>query len=984
MALGDGIRRNIAHVDPAERAMLRDAILEMHRRYYPGNRGDVPPGGVSWWFKQDEIHQATHVHGGPEFLPWHRELTNRFEELLRQINPQLSLHYWDFKEDPTNIPDGNLGGGATGPLNLFDANFMGAQHPNPGDNDDPDVGPPNVDAGDPWLAAKFYDPNAVDVGTDPHAGEPGHPPLFRGSFDGDPRGTNNPVDPPRHIARTQIAAAPYATAAQENAILAIPDFPTFRNNTVGLEALHNGAHVYFGNVSPHIAFRDPFVFLLHSNVDRIYARWQTDPAHPERLDPNTVYGTESNLDVTVPDFLGGNTVQNLTHLVEPWSTGIGHFHAIRPWEPTHENQGVPHNYHDISVVAPPCYDTNHQNVVLDEVVNPGAVINFNDVPTGETTARAAVFKIFACGDVTLEVKAGTGPTAPYSVLTPGGSITVHHAPTSYVEGRIWFGFTGGVAGTAAPSGSVTIHCVETGQDFPFTLHANSIARPTIAAMLCLDQSGSMGWLAGIDATTKRIDVLHQAATNFVQLVQDNNGVGLVSFDQNAYPGVPVTRYTGGPFDPGRAAAIAAIENIHPAGATSIGNGLQLARNTLNPVTGYDQQALIVFTDGLENTSLFIADVMGSINSRTYAVGLGTAQQVSTGALNALTNGTGGYLLLSGPLSTSVDDYFRLTKYFLQILAGVTNTNIVTDPAGYIAPGMKLRIPFVLNETDIDSTVILLTDLPSEVLNFLIETPAGDLMNPAQAGTLGATFAMGTNMSYYRFTLPLPLGGKPAQDGTWYAVLEVDDKLFERYAHARDQSLASWSARTSHGVRYSVNAHALSNLRMDARISQNSLGLGATMTIRATLTEYGIPVDHRATVKAELQRPDGTQITLFLLEEEPGIFQASTVAPIQGVYRFHMVASGITMRGLPFTREQLLSGAVMPGGDNPFPTSGPSTRGQDEALCRLLQCLLRPEAFGRLLTEHHIDPNSLQKCVESWCELRLAPPSEEELRQREGV
>ncbi len=357
MALGDGIRRNIAHVDPVERDLLRDAILEMHRRFYPGNRGDTPPGGVSWWFKQDEIHQATHVHGGPEFLPWHRELTNRFEELLRQINPQLSLHYWDFKEDPTNIPDGNLGGGVTGPLNLFDSNFMGAQHPKPGERDDPDVFPLsvlNVDAGDPWLTAKFYDPSAVDVGT-AHGGEPGHPPFFRGSFDGDPRGTNNPVDPPRHMARTQTASAPYDTAAQEDAILSNPDFPSFRK---ALELLHNNAHVYIANVLPHIAFRDPLVFLLHPNVDRIYAQWQTDPAHPERLDPNTVYGAESNVDETVPDFLGGTTVQNLTHLVEPWSTGIGHFHAIRPWEPTHEHQGVPHNYHHITVVAPPRYDTN--------------------------------------------------------------------------------------------------------------------------------------------------------------------------------------------------------------------------------------------------------------------------------------------------------------------------------------------------------------------------------------------------------------------------------------------------------------------------------------------------------------------------------------------------------------------------------------------------------------------------------------------------
>jgi von Willebrand factor type A domain/Common central domain of tyrosinase len=483
-------------------------------------------------------------------------------------------------------------------------------------------------------------------------------------------GTGNPAGPPfqdfestektdpfgdgihDHIWRDVGAAAAKADGtpnlAADNTILAHTEFTAFN---AALQNAHNSAHGFIGGSigDPHFSFHDPFVFLLHSNMDRLWAQWQTDPMHTDRINPSTAYG------LAVPPPPAPDPF--LEH-VEPWAGGTG----LEPWASDVTQRAVI-NYYDPSVIAPPCYDTNHQNVVLDEVVNPGSVINFNDVPTGETAARAAVFKIFACGDVTLEVKAGTGPAAPYSVLYPsGGSVVVRHALTSYVEGRIWFGFTGGVAGTAAPSGAVTIHCVETGQDFPFTLHANSIARPTVAAMLCLDQSGSMGQLAGIDATTKRIDVLHQAATNFIQLVQDNNGVGLVSFDQNAYPGVPVTRYTSGPFDPGRAAAIAAIENIHPAGATSIGNGLQLARNTLNPVTDYDQQALIVFTDGLENTPLFIADVMSSINSRTYAVGLGTAQQVSTGALNALTNGTGGYLLLSGPLSTSVDDYFRLTKY----------------------------------------------------------------------------------------------------------------------------------------------------------------------------------------------------------------------------------------------------------------------------------------------------------------------------------
>ena len=331
MALGDGIRRNIAHVEPSERAALKAAIIEMHTNplyRYSGSRGDTPPGGVSWWFKQDEIHQSTHVHRGPEFVPWHREFVNRFEGLLRQINPQLSLHYWDFKEDPRDIPNGNIGGGATGTVNLFDSNFMGSS---------------TGSAGDPWLSAGFYDPT------------PNNPANRDVSL--------NPVDPPPDIRRTRTPAAlgappaPYSTAAEETSVLANVAYPAFRS---ALENLHNLAHVYYANVSPHNAFRDPFVFLLHSNIDRLYARWQTDPAYPGRLDTNTVYGAESNFDVSVPDLLGNIQIQNLTHLVEPWSTGnqISVTKRIRPWEATHENQGVPHTYHDASVVAPPRYDTN--------------------------------------------------------------------------------------------------------------------------------------------------------------------------------------------------------------------------------------------------------------------------------------------------------------------------------------------------------------------------------------------------------------------------------------------------------------------------------------------------------------------------------------------------------------------------------------------------------------------------------------------------
>jgi hypothetical protein len=972
MALGDGIRRNIAHVDPAERALLRDAIIELNHRYFPGSPGDTPPGGVSWWFKQDEIHQATHVHGGPEFLPWHREITNRFEAMLREINPQLSLHYWDFKEDPRAIPNANLGGGNTGTLDLFDVSLMGS----PGAPDDGShaVGP----IGEPWLTAGFYDPQA---------GTTGHPQAREVS--------GQPTDPPQFVYRPSKypgpPPTPLITPQEESNILGLqpwgPAVPTNHQGDPAYEALkpnyfrtawedvHNQAHPYFANISPHDAFRDPFVFLLHSNVDRIFAIWQCDPAHPERLDPNTVYGAEGNLDVDV-FAVGVASSQNLSHQVEPWSTGHGEYHDIRPWEPTHENQGFPHTYHDLSVVTPPCYDNTMPTTVrIVAAENPGNVINFNDVPQGETALRAAVFEIYACGDVTLQVKAGSGPNAPYSVANPpGGTAFAPHGTDRHRIARLWFQFTGTAPG-AAPSSPVTIHCVETNQDFVLTLHGNSIARPTVAVMLTLDQSGSMGWLAGVNGTTKRIDVLHQAAANFCQLVQASNGVGMVSFDQAAYPGVAVSTFTGAANDPNLTATVQAISNLQPQGATSIGNGIALGRNTLNPVAGFDKKAMIVFTDGLENTSLFIADVMGSLDAQTFAIGLGTAEQVSANALNAITSHTGGYLLLSGPLSPAIDDQFRLQKYFLQVLAGVSNTSIVTDPSGVIYPGGTVRIPFRLCETDIDATAILLADHPG--VTFDIETPAGDVMTPGAAAGLGATYAVGTNMSYYRYTLPLALGANPAQEGTWYAVLQYRRKR-------GGQGDRAAAAAPGGAIRYSFSAHAFTNLRMQARVSQNSLEPGATLTITATLTEYGVPVAGRATVLAEIERPDGSSFTLALPEVGDGRFQASTAAALAGVYRIRVMAAGVTMRGMPFTREQLLSAAAVLGGDNPPPQTGPGTKDHDEELCRLIECLLGPRSLGEFLMKNGVEPKAVLACVETWCKTRLAGPSAQELAEREGT
>jgi hypothetical protein len=892
MALGDGIRRNIASVDPSERDLLRDAFIEMNRRFFPGTRTDSPPGGVSWWFKQDEIHQATHVHGGAEFLPWHRVICNRIEELLRQIDPRLSLHYWDFNEDPSSL----FTTPTDDPLHYFMGSGSGV-------------------AGEPWLGAGFYDPDA---------GDPGHP-EDRDSASG------TPADPPTDISRGVTAAAllpigdispgsafgiicPAIPITNDDDITSAEDFSEFR---VRLECVHNFAHGHVGGTlnDPHISFRDPIVFLLHSNVDRIFARWQTDPAHSTRLEPQNVYGADS----------GDSEINND---VEPWSGGA----STRPWSAP-ESQGVPFNYKHPSVVAPPCYDTNHSFPALIEVVNTGTppVINFNDIPEGETAARAASFRVYGCRDVTIKVKTGFGPAAPFSILYPldpafpgdttHGSITVEHTHSLYTEARIWLAYTAGASGVPVADGPVTFECVETGQEFTFTIKANAIVKPTVAVMLSLDQSGSMNWDAGTSGL-KRIDVLKDAARSFMEIIPGGDGAGLIRFDHDAYPvgdatwpGKDITRIVSDDdFDAERIACIAAV-NAHAtnlAGNTSVGDGVEMARGYLTavPAADYTYKAMVVFTDGLQTAAKSIEEVAGSIDNRTYAIGLGNELQVDTGALNLLTNGTGGYLLLTGLLSASIDDFFRTKKYFLQILAGVTNDNVVLDPNGYLAPGVMVKIPFYLNETDINCSAILLTDYP--VIDFAIETPAGNLILPANAAAMGITYKKSTSSGLYRFTLPVAFGSGE-HSGNWKVVLKINDDLFKKQINALREKKQDVGSFSKHGARYSVTISTRSNLKMTVRLDQSSLNPGATITLKASLLEYGIPVANRASVQVEITRPDLSAIELPLSEREAGGFQNVFIADQHGIYRCRFLAKGATLRGKPFNREETRNAAVfIPG------------------------------------------------------------------------
>ncbi len=154
------------------------------------------------------------AHGEPAFLPWHRAYLVDLERELQAIDPSVALHYWRFDRPAPS---------------LFAPEFMGASD---------SLGNVVFAAGNPL---QFWT-------TDGRLGVTRRP-LFNTS------------------------ASPSDVINEADVLASGNDFATFRDMEGNP---HGQAHVSFGGSISSIptAAKDPLFFLLHANVDRLWAKWQ--------------------------------------------------------------------------------------------------------------------------------------------------------------------------------------------------------------------------------------------------------------------------------------------------------------------------------------------------------------------------------------------------------------------------------------------------------------------------------------------------------------------------------------------------------------------------------------------------------------------------------------------------------------------------------------------------------------------------------------
>jgi len=936
-------RKNVRDLTEQERRDFLTAVRELKRS---GEYDTFVKTHFETTWEEDEGEWVLKgfpddAHGGPAFLPWHRKFIREFEKKLQEQVPGVTLPYWDWTEEDHRA-DGN--GGSPEELLVFK-----------GDDTDPTDGLLGgngvLDGGGDRSEGPFEEGFQISP---PYEWECAY---YRASRNDRLERELMDVDElPRPV--TVEAALSIGEFYQEGEFEEETRAQSFHNVLEGLQIpstddfpddeprpdtprnLHNYMHGWVGgDMNPRTAPNDPIFFLVHSYVDKLWADWQERHPEADQFPPNSSSAQDGHkLGTDMP----------------PWN--------IDP--------GDTIDYRSMGYV----YNTSPPTVELVRPAGTPTTLEFNDVPERRETSRSAVFEVVGCETtITLEVEDVTDPFT----VKPGMGSRKHtpDAETNRTEADVWLTYPGGDAGMS-PSGTATIYCPETDQRWTIQLSANVIPEPTVGVALVLDESGSMASASG-DGSRTRMEVLRDAGEVFLDLLPAGNSLGIATFHSDAARAFS-TQSIGGPGDTARSNAETTIQNLSPttvdpatdAGYTSIGDGVIEGRGLLDSASDVDERAMVVFTDGHENRPEYIADLEASpYDEQLFAVGLGTPSQIKPAALQQLTDAGGpheGYVLVSGTLTT--DDQFLLDKYFVQVLAGVTNTDVVVDPEGRLGPesqngqGRK-SIPFDVSGADLGLDAILLS--PREKLFTLtLETPGGTILESGEITGPDEQFVQGERVQAFRLPLPFATEDGQVHAGRWIAHIDANEKVFDRYlAELEESNLEEYERVVASGGPYSLLVNARSNLDFDASIRQSDFEPGARLRIRTVLNESGLPLSE-ATVTAEHTRPDGSRRRLRFDPVEPEAFEAVLEDADAGHHSFRIRARGTTLDGDAFVRERVLTGATWVGGSQSLPSSGDQPPGVDPTsdLDDLLLCLIRQGALDEYFEANDIDESVVRECL----------------------
>ncbi len=212
---------------------------------------------------------------------------------------------------------------------------------------------------------------------------------------------------------------------------------------------------------------------------------------------------------------------------------------------------------------------------------------------------------------TIRLTTNAAHDVSFQVFDRGGNLVGNYDVSA--DGQL---ITCDVSGLSNGWYDIRVYNLTQGVDPYYDLSLNVNSDNNIDVVPVIDRSGSMG-------SPDKIGSAKAAATQFVDLMQMGDKIGVVSYDTTATTNFPLTEITD---ETVRDQAQAAIDAISSGGGTSIGAGVRAAYDELDRSTKETTRAMLVMSDGQHNTSPNPIDV---INSRedlkdviVYTIGFG--------------------------------------------------------------------------------------------------------------------------------------------------------------------------------------------------------------------------------------------------------------------------------------------------------------------------------------------------------------------------
>lgn len=268
------VRKNAATLTQNEKEKFIAALVELKKRKEPGHTLSIYDEFVATHLGVAQLQSGPAAgidggHRGPAFLAWHREYIRRFEQALQSVDPDVSLHYWNWTY-----------GDSSETAQLFSSDFIGG--PGSGGTSGRDVQDGFVSS-----SATPNNPDGWKVPTELH-------PFINSTLRTESLQRATSLDPSGLPSESSV-----------NTAMAQTEYSQFRPR---LEQAHNSVHVWVnGHMAAMVSPIDPIFFMHHSNVDRLWTIWQQNHSGADNYNPGGTGGYGHRIDDKMWPWDGGDS-----------------------------------------------------------------------------------------------------------------------------------------------------------------------------------------------------------------------------------------------------------------------------------------------------------------------------------------------------------------------------------------------------------------------------------------------------------------------------------------------------------------------------------------------------------------------------------------------------------------------------------------------------------------------------------------------------